>query len=88
MSMLLLDQSPGILEGPLVETTIGEVHLEIFVRPGCRNRFDPKRHPKLLREAADRRPPNAPNPCLVPLDDGEEGGPYVYGRVNVKGDHS
>ncbi len=83
-----LVKSPGMLEGPLAEKTIGEIHLEIFVKVGMRNRFDPEKHPKLLREAADRRPRNAPNPCLVPLDEDEHGNAYVYGRVTVKGGHA
>ena len=78
-------KSPGALEGPLVETTIGEVHLEIFVHVGMRNRFDHKKHPRLLRQAAERRPKNAPNPCLVPLDEDEHGNAHVYGRITVQG---
>lgn len=84
MTLIAATNVIGILEGPLAEVTIGEVKLEIYARGGHRNRFDPKRHPKLLREAADRRPPDAPNPCLVPLDEEEEGGPFVYGRVTIK----
>lgn len=81
----IIQPTPGVLEGPLAEITIGEVHLEIFVKQGFRNRFNHKKHPKLLREAAERRPRGAPNPCLVPLDEDEHGNAFVYGRVTVKG---
>ena len=76
-----------ILEGPYSELRIGEVLIEIFTRQGSRKRIDPKRHGKLAREAADRRPALAPNPCLVPLDpeSAAEGGPFVFAKVTLLG---
>ena len=77
--------APGALEGPLAERSFGEVHIDLWAKVGHRNRFDPKVHPRRAREAAERRPENPPNPCLVPLDEETmvEGGPFIYARVTV-----
>ena len=76
-----------ILEGPYSEIKIGEVLIGIYTRRGKKNRIDPKRHGKLAREAAERRPAHAPNPCLVPLDpeSAAEGGPFVFAKVTILG---
>ena len=77
--------APGALEGPLAERSFGEVKIEIWAKVGHRQRFDPRVHPRRAREAADKRPETAPNPCLVPLDEETqtEGGPFIYARVFV-----
>lgn len=71
------------LEGPKAEIAIGEITISIWCKPGHANRIDPKRHGKMAREAADRRPAVCPNPCIIPLDPdtSAEGGPFVYAHV-------
>lgn len=79
-----LAASPGILEGPYAEITIGERHLEIYTRPGQSHRIDGKVHGKLLRQAAEQWTPDKPNPCLVPLDGPDEHGKsFVWGKITV-----
>jgi len=84
MPVISLLKGPGVLEGPYAEITIGERHLELFTKPGCKDRLDGRVHGKLLRHAAEQWTPGNPNPCLVPLDAGDEnGGPYGWGRITV-----
>lgn len=72
------------LAGPYGQIIIGEVTISIWCKPGHTNRIDGKRHGKMAREAADMRPPDAPNPCIIPLDPETEpeGGPFVYAHVH------
>lgn len=79
---------PAVLEGPYAEITIGERHLEIYVRPGCANQID-KAHGRKLREAAERWMPGNPNPCLTPLDEADEAGfNNVWGKITINGGSS
>jgi hypothetical protein len=74
-----------ILEGPYQERTIGEIVIELYCKPGHRDKIDLKHWNRALR-AAGGIPKDAPNPCLVPLDNerSPEGGPWVFARIYDK----
>lgn len=76
---IIIAVAPGVLAGPYAEITIGERHIGIYTRVGCKDRIDGKRHGKLARAAAEQWQPHHPNPCLVPLDDS------VFAKITVKG---
>lgn len=77
---------PGVLTGPYAEITIGERHISIWTRVGCKDRIDGKRHGKLARAAAEQWQPHHPNPCLVPLDQADHAGRHhVFAKITVKG---
>lgn len=79
--------APGVLEGPYNELRLGEIHIEIFTRLGAKHMIA-RCHGIRAREAAEMRPPTAPNPCLVALDWENEdmpGGPFVFARVTDSG---
>lgn len=86
---LILPQPGMVLEGPVVKHEFfdgakhSNVLFEIWIRPGGQKHFDPRRHPKMVSEAYDLMKPETPNPCLIPLDPGEEGGPFVYGKITI-----
>lgn len=55
--------------------------IEVWTLRGQEDRWhrgDQVNFRKLAIEAYDKRPADAPNPALVPLDADEEGGPFVY----------
>lgn len=75
---------PGVLEGPYSELKIGEITIEIYTRRNAKHMINPKVHGIRAREAAEQRPPHAPNPALVPLDWENEdmpGGPFVFAKI-------
>lgn len=84
MTRVIIRPDPKLmLAGPYGEIKIGEVTISIWAKPGHANRIDGKRHGKMARHAADMRPADAPNPCIIPLDPetATEGGPFVYAHV-------
>lgn len=86
---LILPQPGMMLEGPLVSHEFfdgakhSKVLFEVWVKLGHRKHFDPRRHPKMVSSAYDLMQPETANPCLVPLDPDEEGGPFVYGKITI-----
>lgn len=78
----------GVLEGPIGEKDFGAFKIVLWTKRGRRAHFDPKRHGKVAREAAEQAleivgpMTPIPNPCLVALDSGEtDDGPHVYAHI-------
>ncbi len=76
-----------MLTGPHSGKDTEQVAISIWTKRGHEDRWlkgDWKKFRRLAGEAYEKRTPATPNPCLVPLDAEEEGGPYVYAHIEVK----
>lgn len=78
------------LTGPAARKSFDGYTIEIWTKRDHEdrwNRGDKERFRRLALEAYESRPASAPNPALVPLDEGEEGeegGPYVYALIRLE----
>lgn len=75
------------LTGPHARKSFDGYRIEIWTMRDQEDRWrrgDQERFRKLAIEAYGARPASAPNPALVPLDEGEEGGPFVYALISIK----
>lgn len=75
------------LVGPFARKTFDGLIVEIWTVQGSEDRWikgDKVKFRRLALEAYEARPPHAPNPALVPLDESEEGGPFVYALIKLE----
>jgi len=75
------------LTGPVARKSFDGYAIEIWTVQGQEDRWnkgDKARFRRMALEAYEKRPASAPNPALVPLDEEEEGGPFVYALIKLE----